>query len=812
MAIAPPGHEARRSHGSVPSVVRGKAARSFTFCRAKGLIGNILVMSIIGYPLLGTLVAYTPFPSSAASIPVRVYVLLCSALLITRSRQDGMRTPIRILYAFWAVYGIRLIADLLGSRTPDADVDIVFFIATCVIPTVAVIGVPGGQLNADSIARWLTVTGTATCAFALFPLLSGMEADRSLLEETGRLSFDTVNPITYGHVAVTTIIAGFVALRRTTRATSRMVWIACLVVSAAALQMAASRGPLVVLILCAMSWVICASDRKRVSLLILCGVAAFVVGFAFDSDSSIWQRFSGVEDDPSTLERMFLQTNAVEQFMDNPILGSAHVELESMTYPHNPLLEAGMATGVVGLLMFATLYVLVVRRIISQLHRGEELIPLLALQYLFGAQFSGALFQSSSMWILMAVVFISGKRTSACTASPESSDCEAETPLVLDTPSFARLGQPNFLERHSMRIFQNSGLYPAYLPQLGRLTRDCTTFATSRDAFLADRFGACHFLQPVLEGHPEAFFTNGDESNLQRLWAREQGMPANASLSSILLAQIENHRSEVFYNLDPMRYGSDFVRKLPSCVKKAIAWRAAPSPGADFGAYDAVVCNFPNILQSYRARGWRAEYFFPAHDPEMNPYAANTDRPVDVLFVGGYSRHHRQRAVILEAVSSMRDSVNVVFCLDRSRLTRLAESPIGRLLPLASHRRPSDICAVGREPVFGRDLYAMISTAKIVLNGAVDMAGTDRGNMRCYEAMGCGALMVSDEGSYPEGMQNGETMWLYESDSDAKTIIRNALVHLDESRAIALKGRKMISDLYGKAKQWNAFVAIVASL
>lgn len=363
-----------------------------------------------------------------------------------------------------------------------------------------------------------------------------------------------------------------------------------------------------------------------------------------------------------------------------------------------------------------------------------------------------------------------------------------------------------------MKIFLNSGIYPSYLARFDRAAAGELRFSDRRSAFLADRFGACHFLKPILDGDPLAFFTNGDDEILQRYWAKERGVSKKTSLEAILLAQIEEHGTEVFYNLDPMRYGSDFVRKLPGCVTKAIAWRAAPSPGADFGAYDAVVCNFPSILEGYRERGWRAEYFSPAHDPEMDAYAANTDRPIDVLFVGGYSRHHRQRAVILEAVSSLRERFNVVFCLDRSRLTRLAESPIGHFLPLASHRRPPDIRAVSHEPVFGRELYAMISKAKIVLNGAVDMAGTDRGNMRCFEAMGCGSLMVSDQGRYPEAMQNGMTMLLYEGGGEAKELIQGALVNSDGSRAIALQGQGMIRERYSKSKQWTDFIALVGRL
>jgi hypothetical protein len=50
-----------------------------------------------------------------------------------------------------------------------------------------------------------------------------------------------------------------------------------------------------------------------------------------------------------------------------------------------------------------------------------------------------------------------------------------------------------------MRLLQNSGIYPAYIPRLRELTRNSATFQTQVNAFLDDRFGACHFLKPVLD-------------------------------------------------------------------------------------------------------------------------------------------------------------------------------------------------------------------------------------------------------------------------------------------------------------------------
>ena len=356
-----------------------------------------------------------------------------------------------------------------------------------------------------------------------------------------------------------------------------------------------------------------------------------------------------------------------------------------------------------------------------------------------------------------------------------------------------------------MRIFQNAGVYPAYARAFNAAQAGAQHFASRRQAYLDDRFGASHLLSPVLEADETAFFTNGDDPVLQGLWARENGLSHDTPPDEILLAQIEAHRTEVFYNLDPMRYGSDFVRRLPGCVRKSVCWRAAPSPGADFSAYDRVVCNFPSIIESWRRLGWRVGYLTPAHDPAMDAYAGNTERPLDILFIGGYSRHHTRRAETLEAVAQLASRSRVMYCLDQSRVTRLADSPLGLLPGLSRHRRPQSIRQVSSAPVFGRELYELMSRAKIVLNGAIDMAGEDRGNMRCFEALGCGALMVSDHGRYPDGFVDGETMLTYRSAEEAVARAVHALENWGQGREVAAKGWDMVRNRYSKAVQWKMF-------
>ena len=68
-----------------------------------------------------------------------------------------------------------------------------------------------------------------------------------------------------------------------------------------------------------------------------------------------------------------------------------------------------------------------------------------------------------------------------------------------------------------MRLFQISGINRSYRPRLKRLTENCDTFAEAIARFLQDRYVAVHFLKPILDGAPEAFFANGDDPFAQRL-------------------------------------------------------------------------------------------------------------------------------------------------------------------------------------------------------------------------------------------------------------------------------------------------------
>ena len=109
------------------------------------------------------------------------------------------------------------------------------------------------------------------------------------------------------------------------------------------------------------------------------------------------------------------------------------------------------------------------------------------------------------------------------------------------------------------------------------------------------------------------------------------------------------------------------------------------------------------------------------------------------------------------------------------------------------------------DPVFGLDVYSAIGNSHITLNKAIDMAGNDRGNMRCFEAMSTGTMLLSDSGNYPRGFEPGLNFETFGSAEEAIKKVKYYGANVAEREKIAESGQKMISALYNKERQWQAF-------
>jgi O-antigen ligase len=362
---------------------------------AADLIAWVFTLTIIGYPLAGMVTAAFYWPSFYGSYPFRLGVALLSCILLLRAILLRLRTHIDApLLIFSTAYVLRLFWDLVVAQIPGAEMAFVFFVATVLLPSVAV--VTGIRMaSEEEIARLMFLVGTAVSFIAVGLLYFGIGQGESGLE-TGRLSFDAVNPITLGHAGATTLIAAISCWYQARRAIPFWLFAIGTTAGAICLVMAASRGPFVALGACL---IVFAIGRKKWGLLAVALAMLLYSVTQIPMDRlEILQRFSTVSEDESSLERLLIQANAIQQFLQNPWFGSAYAELISGQYPHNLFIETAMALGVGGLLLVVVIIIRASRASLVALRSNSLLVPLLFVQYFVAAQFSGSIWGAGAFW------------------------------------------------------------------------------------------------------------------------------------------------------------------------------------------------------------------------------------------------------------------------------------------------------------------------------------------------------------------------------------------------------------------------------
>ena len=359
-----------------------------------------------------------------------------------------------------------------------------------------------------------------------------------------------------------------------------------------------------------------------------------------------------------------------------------------------------------------------------------------------------------------------------------------------------------------MKIFMNMNLSKDHASAVQKLLNPEMDSTQVFLRLLEDRPKG-HVLIPPKNSGDEVILRNFRFDYAQRKWADERGMPKSTNSEAIALAQIEESGAEIFYNHNWQLMSKDFVARLPGCVRYKVAWHGAPSPNLFCNQYDLVLSNWPSLNKIYIEQGARrVEYFTPSHDHEAEKFHTD-NRDIDVLFVGSYSRSHNNRAKLLEQIAELDDELKLQIHLQNSKFTPLAETPLGLFGPLKQVRRGKKLRRIARDPVFGLDLYRLMGRSKIVVNMAINYGGSDRGNMRCFETLSCGAALVSDEGNYPSGFLESKNFISYKDNAEAIKSIRELVADEPRLQQLASEGLKMVNSTYSAVKQWNHFVSFL---
>lgn len=371
-----------------------------------------------------------------------------------------------------------------------------------------------------------------------------------------------------------------------------------------------------------------------------------------------------------------------------------------------------------------------------------------------------------------------------------------------------------------MKIFQCIHKYPPHIPifeKKYRIRERDLSFDELRDLLIQDGYASTYILKPALEKKKEeVFFTLWNYERLQYKWAEENHLQTK-DLDEIKLAQIKSFKPDVFYNHSP-RNDNNFVEKLAGFEDlKKICWDGIITEYPFIHEkYDARVTLFEPYVKYWKSKGLHASLLSPAYVSSWEKYEQE-DRDIDVLFYGQYNEEYfssRNKIIheLLEWQSAKFYNVKVHLQGIKNR-----KKPFINIKGLRGFTKwidplPKVISEYALGPIYADKLYHTIGNSKIVVNASGNYNGLYKNNMRVYEALGMGALMISEDGIYPDQMVPEKDFLTFRNTDELTEKIEYVLSQPDQGRKMASQGHGKLKKDFSKENQWKQFVEIVNNI
>ncbi|MEX1221995.1 MAG: glycosyltransferase [Idiomarina sp.] len=322
---------------------------------------------------------------------------------------------------------------------------------------------------------------------------------------------------------------------------------------------------------------------------------------------------------------------------------------------------------------------------------------------------------------------------------------------------------------------------------------------------LSDGFYQHYILTPPDNSNDEVFFTLWDYRRLQKLWAKENGLSEEATLNDIRIAQIRHFNADVVFDFSPFR-DLEFIEQARAEIANQnmlyLCWNAYIKDHAmTFPQYDAHVSLHQPYVDYWRQLKLHAYEMQPGVPKDWSDDAQGGERTIDILFYGQYLDNvFKNRRELINTLLDYRKASNKVVDVHLQILPKADTSAIER-----------NLSAV-KEPIFGSELYGKIRQAKVVVNICTDFNESHKSNARVFEALGNGALLIAEAGSYPMGLVAGEDFIVYNDMAELPALLDKVFSNWDDYKKVALRGHQKVHDYYGRPQQWQVFSSIVEDL
>lgn len=342
-----------------------------------------------------------------------------------------------------------------------------------------------------------------------------------------------------------------------------------------------------------------------------------------------------------------------------------------------------------------------------------------------------------------------------------------------------------------MRLLQVHTFYDQYLQEFYRKRPHLlqATFQTQLQTLIDDGFGGGHIFAPALrEIGYDAHLVIANDIISQYRWARDHDVtlakPENWR-RELLGQQVQLLQPELLYLNDPIAFDSRFIRSLSWRPKFVFGWRAAPvAPDTDWSEFDLILSHLTvSRRQALQLGAKNAEHFFPAFPPFIAGAVQDEPKAFDVVFVGQWSPQHTQRnSFIAELVQAASGT---------------AGFSLGLFLAALASEPPPAIAKANRGERWGMDMFRALRSARIAVNAESDLNRGEAGNMRLFETVGVGTLLLTEhQENIRQYFEPGTEIETFRNKAELIEKIRFFLAHPEKREAIARAGQKRCLEEY----------------
>jgi hypothetical protein len=394
----------------------------------------IFALTFCGYGVISFFISSSE-SSQLLTIPYRAAIIfLNSCLLLVNigiftsktKKKDGInsiesifqrKSFFLILFLFVFIYSCRIVFDTLVRQDEylalESSAYLLFWFFISLIP-----GLNYLFLDSKNPRQYLLVIWIFHLMIAIEAIMMNPSSQSEFFLANDRASNMALNPISLGHYGASLCIMSFFnwinfnPLKSRGNILIKSFYLVTTFIGLYITLIAASRGPLIGMLICLA--LIFVTDKKikiskSIGILGIIFCSIFIIILLGDGNS-IFNRFSLISEEIDTsgdYSRGSLYLTSISFILDNFTMGFGIELPNGLGYPHNLIVESFLSLGLVGGILFSTLFITSILQSLKLLVNRDNQwgwLGLIFIQYAIGSMFSGSLYGSSPFWYSMFAV------------------------------------------------------------------------------------------------------------------------------------------------------------------------------------------------------------------------------------------------------------------------------------------------------------------------------------------------------------------------------------------------------------------------